>query len=163
MLLKFSLYFNISGYKMYIQPATCSTHSGLITYIKTSLQSTKLTDFTHQHSQTWEGMFIEIENLNKAEIIDNIYMPPRESNHDISQFIDELNIIIQNKKLRNKKNILSGDFNMNLFKLNEKQMYPNYFDMLTTIFLLPNITHPTRITRTSATLIDNLFHSWKIY
>ena len=29
--------------------------------------------------------------------------------------------------------------------------------MLTTNSLLPNITHPTRITRTSATLIDNIF------
>ena len=70
-----------SGYTMYVQPATCSTHSGLITYIKTSLQSTKLIDFTHQNSQTWEGMFIEIENLNKTVIIGNIYRPPRESNH----------------------------------------------------------------------------------
>ena len=53
--------------------------------------------------------------------------------------------------------ILSGDFNINLLKLNEKQVYANYFDMLTTNSLLPNITHPTRITRTSATLIDNIF------
>ena len=36
-------------------------------------------------------------------------------------------------------------------------MYANYFDMLTTNYVLPNITHPTRITRTSATLIDNIF------
>ena len=149
--------FNISGYTMYVQPATCSTHSGLITYIKTYLQSTKLIDFTHQNPQTWEGMFIEIENLNKTVIIGNIYRPPRESNHEISQFIDELNITIQNRKLRNKNFILSGDFNINLLKLNEKQVYANYFDMLTTNSLLPNITHPTRITRTSATLIDNIF------
>ena len=51
---------HISGYKMYVQPATCFTHSGQITYIKTSLQSTKLTDFTHQNSQTRDGMCIEI-------------------------------------------------------------------------------------------------------
>ena len=36
-------------------------------------------------------------------------------------------------------------------------MYASYFDMLTTNSLLSNITHPTRITRTSATLIDNIF------
>ena len=49
------------------------------------------------------------------------------------------------------------DFNINLLKLNEKQVYANYFDMLTTNSLLPNITHPTRITRTSAILIDSIF------
>ena len=52
---------------------------------------------------------------------------------------------------------MSGDFNINLLKLNGKQVYGNYFDMLTTNSLLPNITHPTRITRTSATLKDNIF------
>ena len=93
--------FNISGYTMYIQQATCSTHSGLITYIKTSLQSTKLIDFTHQNSQTWEGM-IEIENWNKTVIIGNIYRPLCKSNHDSSQFVDELTITIQNRKLRKK-------------------------------------------------------------
>ena len=87
---------------MYVQPATCSTHIGLITYIKTCLQFTKLIDFTHQNSQTWEGILIEIENLNKTVIFGNIYRPPRESNHDISQFIEELNITIQNRKSRKK-------------------------------------------------------------
>ena len=66
-------------------------------------------------------MFIEIENLNKTVIIDYIYTrPPHKSNHDISQFIDELNITIKNRILRNNTNILSGDFNINLLKLNEK-------------------------------------------
>ena len=102
-------------------------------------------------------MFIEIENLYKTVIIGNIYRPSRESNHDISQFIDELNITFQNRQLIIKNNKLSGDFNINLLKLNEKQVYANYFDMLTTNSLLPNITHPTGITRTSATLIDNIF------
>ena len=83
---------------MYVQPATCSTHSGLITYIKTSLQSTKLIDFTHYTSQTCEEMLIEIENFNKTVIIGNIYRPPRELNHDISQFFEELNITIQSRK-----------------------------------------------------------------
>ena len=105
---------HVSGYTMYVQSATCSTHSGLITYIKTSLQSTKLIDFTHQNSQTWEGIFIEIQNLNITVIIGIIYRPPSESNHNLSQFIDELNIIFQNRKLRNKNIILSGDFNITL-------------------------------------------------
>jgi len=36
-------------------------------------------------------------------------------------------------------------------------MYANFFDMMTSISLLPNITYPTRITRTTATIIDNIF------
>ena len=60
------------------------------------------------------------------------------------------------QKIKVKKCILSGDFNINLLKLNEKQVYANYFHMVTTNSLLP-ITHPTRITRTSGTLIYNIF------
>ena len=36
-------------------------------------------------------------------------------------------------------------------------MYALFYDMLTTNSLLPNITYPTRITRTTATLIDTIF------
>ena len=95
--------------------------------------------------------------MNITVIIGNIYRHPRESNHDISWFIDELNITIQNRQFRKTIIILAGDFNINLLKLNEKQVYANYFAMLTTNYLLPNITHPTRITRISTTLIDNIF------
>ena len=45
----------LPGYNMYFQPAICTTHGGLITYIKSSLNSTL-------HSIAWEALFIEIEN-----------------------------------------------------------------------------------------------------
>ena len=38
----------------------------------------------------------------------------------------------------------------------KKISYANFFDMMTSISLLPNITFPTRITRTTATIIDNI-------
>ena len=141
---------------MYFQPAICSTHGGLITYVKTSLKST-LHSTIYEHSTAWEAMFIEIENLNRSVIIGNIYRPPRESNELLTKFNDELNKAMHHKLIKSKKIIISGDFNINLLKINEKIMYANFFDMMTSISLLPNITYPTRITRTSATIIDNIF------
>ena len=148
--------FTLPGYYMYFQPAICSTHGGLITYVKTSLKST-LHSTIYEHSTAWEAMFIEIENLNKSLIIGNIYRPPRESNELLTKFNDELNKAMHHKLIKSKKIIISGDFNINLLKINEKIMYANFFDMMTSISLLPNITYPTRITRTSATIIDNIF------
>ena len=52
---------------------------------------------------------------------------------------------------------MSGDFNINLLMINEKISYVNFFDMMTSISLLPNITYPTIITQTTATIIDNIF------
>ena len=52
--------------------------------------------------------------------------------------------------------IVSGDFNINLLKFSEKIMYANFFDMRTANSL-PNITFPTQIPQTFATLIDYIF------
>jgi len=148
--------FTLPGYNMYFQPAICSTHGGLITYVKTSLKST-LHSTIYEHSTAWEAMFIEIENLNKSVIIGNIYRPPRESNELINIFNDAFNKAMSNKLIKGKTKIISGDFNINLLKINEKIMYANFFDMMISISLLPSITFPTRITRTTATIIDNIF------
>ena len=90
-------------------------------------------------------MFIEIGNLHKSKIIGNIYRPPRESNELITQFNDEFSKAMHHKIIKGKKLIMSGDFNINLLKINEKIAYANFFDMMTSISLLPNITYPTRI------------------
>ena len=98
---------------MYFQPAICYTYGGLITYIKSSLNST-LHSTVYEHSTAWEAMFIEIENLHKSLIIGNIYRPPRESNELITQFNDEFSKAMHYKILRGKTLIMTGDFNINL-------------------------------------------------
>lgn len=104
-------------------------------------------------------MFLEIENLNKKVVTANIYRPPRELNEMITKFTTELQSVLHHRLLRSKLVILGGDFNIDLLKLNERHVYTDYFDMLTTNSLLPNITYPTRIDpqRDSYTLIDNIF------
>ena len=90
-------------------------------------------------------MFFSIDNLNKPVIIGNVYRPPRELNEALTYFTNELNRAMQHKDVKGKKIILSGDFNINLLKVNENNMYANFFDMLTSYSLVPNITCPTRI------------------
>ena len=53
--------------------------------------------------------------------------------------------------------IIAGDFNINLLKLNENDMFSSFFDTVISHSLYPQITLPTRFTRTTGTLIDNLF------
>jgi hypothetical protein len=50
-----------------------------------------------------------------------------------------------------------GDFNIDLLKINENPAVKEYFENLITLGMYPEITLPTRITDTSATLIDNIF------
>ena len=52
--------------------------------------------------------------------------------------------------------LISGDFNIDLLKLNTDTFTNEYFDQLTNINFMPLITLPTRIASKSKTLIDNI-------
>ena len=53
--------------------------------------------------------------------------------------------------------ILLGDFNIDLLKYNEHELTNNFLNTLSSYHFLPSILQPTRITETTATLIDNIF------
>ncbi len=55
----------------------------------------------------------------------------------------------------NNEAILAGDFNIHLLKLNNKMVFSEYFDILTSKNVYPKITLPTRLSNYNATLIDN--------
>ncbi len=63
-----------------------------------------------------------------------------------NEFIKEISPEV--KKLESNKNeaIIAGDFNLDLLKLKEKNVFSDYFDMLTSNSFYPKITLPTRLT-----------------
>ena len=52
--------------------------------------------------------------------------------------------------------ILEGDFNINILTINQKRTFQQFYDAMTDLYLLPNITFPTRFENRSATLIDEI-------
>ena len=50
-----------------------------------------------------------------------------------------------------------GDFNIDLMKVDDDALTAKYFDIMTSNLFVPHIIHPTRITSTTKTLIDNIF------
>ena len=52
-----------------------------------------------------------------------------------------------------------GDFIINLIKHNEDQNTGNFLDTMFSQSFLPYITTPTRITRNTKTLIDNIYYN----
>ena len=64
------------------------------------------------------------------------------------------------KQEKQKKELVIGmDHNMDLLKSHEHNRTQQFLDTLLNNDLIPTITRPTRITKTSATLIDNVFIS----
>ena len=64
---------------------------------------------------------------------------------------------MQSMHNNNSEIIFTGDFNINLLKINEKETFSDFFDNLTANSFFPKITLPTRLTNYNGTLIDNLF------
>ena len=78
-------------------------------------------------------------------------MDLEEFNNDfLSPFLEALD-------KENKRKYLLGDYNVDLLKIDEDSKSSSFFDSLTSSLFVPHIIHPTRITSTSKTLIDNIF------
>ena len=148
----------INGYTLISQPRTCSAHGGLAVYLKSDFQFriiSNLANFT-----SWEHQFLEIlvdDKTNTKLVLGNIYRLPRETNTDYEHFMNEFDLIYQQIN-RNSPNIaLFGDFNIDLLKIKDKPKCNDFFELMVSYGLIPKITLPTRLSRSTATLIDNAF------
>ena len=138
--------YNIDGYDMYYQSSVCSSHTGLIIYVRSEYQVKQLN--LRNSSVLWESLFLEVILTDgKKIIIGDIYRAPKEEVNIITTFIVELSHILT----------LGGDYNINLLKMHEKNSYEEFFETMLVHSYLPNITLPTRLIDTSNTLIDNVF------
>ncbi len=82
--------------------------------------------------------------LAKSINIVNVYRPPKDDLEHYKEFIDEFSYILD--KLEKNKNevIISGDFNIDLLKINDKQIISEYLDTLTSHSFYTKITVPNK-------------------
>ena len=151
--------FAIPGYNLIHQGYKCGRKGGLAIYLK-DIYNFSIYDI-YKDSKHWEGLFIDITGGNLAckVTVANIYRPPRDnnSNASIEIFLDPLRHILKSLKRGNSTVIFAGDFNINLLQIQEREKFQEYFDLLTTHNLLPQITLPTRFSKRKGTLIDQIF------
>ena len=102
-------------------------------------------------------MFIEIINPKSANcVVGTIYRHPSMSGEDFNN--DYLKVLTHKLNKENEKNIyLAGDFNFDLLKVSSDSPTSDFFYTLTSNFLLPMISLPTKINTVNDTLIDNIF------
>ena len=90
-----------------------------------------------------------------------MYQPP---NTDAESFNKRLNTITSKFALTNDKEvIISMDHNLDLLKSSTHKHTQQSIEEMTDKNLLPTITRPTRITNSSATLIDIISVSKKLH
>jgi len=108
--------------------------------------------------RVFESLFVRIELNNKKSILlGNIYRPPQTN---ILSFNENLNLVLNqistDPSLKVCQLIISGDFNIDLLKVSTHADTTRYFDLLLENSLFPVISKPTRISHSSATLIDHI-------
>ena len=127
---------------------------GVGLYVNCSYQFRERDDLAVNIDDVIESQFIELTSKPKNTLIGIIYRPP---NSRIEQFIECLAEMLQKLDLQNKKCYLMGDFNLDLLKLDENQYIKDFINQMFSSTFYPLISKPTRITNSSATLIDNIF------
>ena len=149
--------YQIKGYNCIYQNKSSSNKGGLVIYLRDiSKYKVKLNFNT---SNIWKGLSIEItgDSLKKKVILGNLYRPPNNILANYRQFIEELNTQIENLINNNHEFILTGDFNIDLLQINNKNIIDKFFDNIISHCLYPAITLPARFSTSNCTLIDNIF------
>ena len=150
---------HIPGYNLIHQGLQCSEHGGLIIYLSDTF-TYRIRDIGISSSR-WEGLFIDVfhDNLKSKVIIGNVYRPPRRNNcnSEIELFLEEFKPIIHTFNKENASIFLPGDYNLNLLDIQEREKIQEYHDLFITNGLFPKITLPTRFSRRSCSLIDQIF------
>ena len=150
--------FHLPGYQTFALGATCSSHGGLLIYLSSEYNAT-VRDL-YKTSKIWEGLFLNITgNGIKPFTLGTIYRPPRHNNNNesVASFLLEITPVIETLGNESKNAILCGDFNLNLLIMNQRDKYSEFFDLMLNNGFLPKIALPTRLSKYSATLLDQMY------
>ena len=146
---------DIPGYKMERLNRRRMAKGGLVMYISDIFPYTVRSDLSRNDEGVFESQFIEIKLKNKVLIIGNVYRSPSGSVPSFLQVLDEVLDLIGRRPC---ELVIMGDFNLNLIDMASSTTVDFLSDMLTA-GVLPTTCIPTRVTDTSASLIDNIFSS----
>ena len=153
--------FHISDYSCSAKCKYISQHGGLLTYVHNCYTYEDI--IISIQSNIWEGQFLKLHSNDNGKnlFVSNIYRPPNTlTNELLKTFMKELGTIILDLNRPNSIVILLGDFNINLWKIDDTLAIKDYSNDILSLWLFPTITLPTRIANNSATLINNLFANY---
>ena len=151
-------FINIKGYTFEGIPRECKKGGGVGFLIKHGLIYRELIDLNKSSNDpTFEHYFIELKGNHQNVILGSIYRPP---NTNLDRFMVEYKSSLDRlNNMKNKEIILGMDHNINFLKHDVHPKTQEFIELNLDMNLLPVITKPTRVSTTSATLIDNIFVS----
>ncbi len=151
----------MDGYSFYYSLPEDSNIGGVGIFIKNDIVCKNRDDLKLARTENTgvEDVWLEISKDNKQYVIAGIYRHP---GTDYKAFTNKMEISLHKlpKKKKNLTCIIVGDINIDLCKHNADKGTGDYLNTIITCDFLPIIIMPTRITPTSATIIDHIYVSY---
>ena len=110
-----------------------------------------------------ESVYVEITCRNNTKLLlGSLYRAPNTNGKLFSEHVNEVLSQIKSRT-PNMEIVLGMDHNHDLLKSDTHKQMEEFLDLMVNSEMWPTITRPTRVTQTSATLIDNIFISSKLH
>ena len=145
--------YNITGYSMFTNNSSRNS-GGLTLYIDSIHDKCFVRNDLNLNCIDTESLFIEILCKEKNIVIGVVYRRPGTG---FDNFYTKVSNIVDSLRLENKVIYITGDFNVDLLKFRESNDATNLLTLFTANNFVCTIAHPTRVTATTATLIDHLW------
>ena len=127
---------------------------GVAIYLSKTLKYKRRKDLEIFNEGQVESIFVELESCAKNVIMGELYRVP---NSDINFFLREYKNLTNKLDAENKHVIIGTDQNLDYLKVNIHSNTDKFLNINLDSELVPMITRPTRVTHSSATLIDNIY------
>ena len=145
--------YNLEGYTFINNFRKTAKGGGVGIYISNTLNYKQREDMSIFEEKSFESIFIEVVFPEKNIVIGEIYRNPA-SNKRLS--INKYEAIFEKLSKENKDIIIGTDQNINL--LDPDNIYAkNLLNIAFASGMIPTISKPTRITESTASLIDNVY------
>lgn len=142
--------FEIPQYNAYFNNRSRKS-GGVSLYVHERLNSVLRTDLTYSENAI-ESVFAEIKTPTKNVLVGEIYRRPKSNIHS---FMEKLSDILTTACSENKLCILAGDFNLDLLTCSTTMQ--EFVGLLNSKLFFCVTTKPTRVTATSATILDHIW------
>ena len=130
------------------------SRGGVGIYINKKLRYKVRSDLSIFNEGYFESLFLEITSGGRHTVVGEIYRVP---NTNEAYFIENYQTIVDQINAENKDIIIGTDQNLDLLKYNRHSNTEKLLNFNLASGLLPTVSKPTRITHSTATLIDNIY------
>ena len=149
----------IDGYQLIEEHRITKSKGGVAAYINNKLRFKERNDLTIFKEGQFESCFVEIYCKERNVLVGEVYRVPSSNEKD---FIVDYEALLAKFKKEKKDIIIGTDQNLDYLKINQHKNTATFLEVNLSSNLLPTVTKPTRITHSTATLIDNIYISSNI-